>query len=67
MNTAMEVLFWAFTVHKKQVSMVEYAIVDLGLAIFAAGQDYLAPSRAKSSNGSFIEELDRSNRERYTI
>ncbi|KAJ8869505.1 hypothetical protein PR048_028496 [Dryococelus australis] len=52
------VLSCTSTVYKMQGSTVDYAVIDLGLKHFAAGQAYVALSRIRSLDGLQIEELD---------
>ncbi|KAJ8891352.1 hypothetical protein PR048_010868 [Dryococelus australis] len=52
------ILSWAFTIHKMQGSIVDYAVIYLGQKLFVTGQDYVALSRVKSLGGLQIEELD---------
>lgn len=49
---------WTWTIHKRQDSTVDYAVIYLGQNLFAAGQAYVTMSHAKSLDGVFIEELD---------
>lgn len=51
-------LAWAVTIHKCQGLTLEEAEIDIGDSIFCKGQSYVALSRCKSLEGTFIKSFD---------
>jgi len=51
-------LSWAITIHKSQGATLERCIIDIGDAVFEAGQSYVALSRIKSLEGVSIKSYD---------
>jgi ATP-dependent DNA helicase PIF1 len=51
-------LAWAMTIHGSQGSTLDCAEVDVGSAIFAVGQTYVALSRVKTLNGLYLRSYD---------
>tara|TARA_Y100000389_G_C17446064_1_gene511666 strand:+ start:560 stop:2140 length:1581 start_codon:yes stop_codon:yes gene_type:complete len=49
---------WAITIHKSQGATLEVLEIDIGTSIFAAGQTYVAMSRAKSLDGLYIKSFN---------
>jgi ATP-dependent DNA helicase PIF1 len=52
------ILSWAITIHKSQGASLERCIIDIGDAVFEAGQSYVALSRIKSLEGVSITRYD---------
>jgi ATP-dependent DNA helicase PIF1 len=52
------ILSWAITIHKSQGATLERCIIDIGDAVFEAGQSYVALSRIKSLEGVSIKSYD---------
>ena len=51
-------LAWAVTIHKCQGLTLSQAEIDIGESIFSKGQSYVALSRCKSLEGTFIKSFD---------
>ena len=51
-------LAWAVTIHKCQGLTLAQAEIDIGQSIFCKGQSYVALSRCKSLEGTFIKSFD---------
>lgn len=52
------VLAWAVTIHKAQGASLDLVEVDVGDAIFAHGQTYVALSRVKSLEGLYLKSFN---------
>ena len=52
------ILSWAITIHKSQGASIEFAEIDIGEKVFAAGQTYVALSRVTSLEGLFLRNFD---------
>jgi ATP-dependent DNA helicase PIF1 len=50
-------LAWAGSIHGNQGSTLDFAIIDLGPSIFAAGQAYVSLSRVKTLDGILISSF----------
>ncbi len=53
------ILAFALTIHKCQGSTLDFCVVDLGPAVFAAGQGYVALSRARSWDSLLVSNFTR--------